>query len=36
VKARLIELGQTNATLSAAAQDAVTAGFVQAATVSAF
>jgi hypothetical protein len=36
VKARLIELGQTNAMLSAAAQDAVTAGFVQAATVSAF
>ena len=36
VKARLIALGQTYATLSAAAQDAVTAGFVQAATVAAF
>jgi hypothetical protein len=36
VKARLIELGQTSATLSAAAQDAVTAGFVQQATVAAF
>jgi len=36
VKARLIALGQSTATLSAAAQDAVTAGYVQAATVSAF
>ena len=36
VKARLMELGQTTAMLSTAAQDAVTAGFVQQATVSAF
>jgi hypothetical protein len=36
VKARLLELGQTSAMLSAAAQDAVTAGFVQSATVAAF
>jgi hypothetical protein len=36
VKARLLDLGQTAATLSAAAQDAVTAGFVQQATVTAF
>lgn len=36
VRARLMELGQTTAMLSMAAQDAVTAGFVQQATVSAF
>jgi hypothetical protein len=36
VKARLLELGQTAATVSAAAQDAVTAGFVNAGTVTAF
>jgi hypothetical protein len=36
VKARLIELGQAAATVNAAAQDAVTAGFVLPATVSAF
>ena len=34
VRARLMELGQTTAMLSMAAQDAVTAGFVQQATVS--
>jgi hypothetical protein len=36
VKARLLELGQMPATFTAAAQDAVTAGFVQQATVTAF
>jgi hypothetical protein len=36
VKARLIAVGQTPAALAAAAQDAVAAGFVQPATVSAF
>ena len=36
VKARLLELGQTAAALSAAAQTGVTAGFLRPQTVSAF